>query len=326
MAQGIITMDNHLLCKSWHDRHRHSAFPALYWIVGAAAAFLISMTTSQAADDRANLVFCCDAENDLYRALAGNGSGFPRHDAARAALDAAEQGASVLILAAGYPQKTTRLSQDEYDLAAKKSLRLYVEYPATLPELACGKPRRTRVERAVIASDFFGSELTRLRIVAINGLHYVPVAFDKSHIVAARVAGFDTAVFGLPRKTDPILFQHPRANLLVSTTKLSHFVTGRYAPKDAWNNIWHTLLTWPCRPAGAAAPRWGNPRRARTSRTRVVRAPDIERGIREQRRLRGLMSARTLETIFFCTIQPNSKIGPICRQCVPNRHPNRFAR
>jgi len=35
----------------------------------------------------------------------------------------------------------------------------------------------------------------------------------------------------------PILFEHRTANLLVATTKLSHFVTGRYAPVDAGASV-----------------------------------------------------------------------------------------
>ncbi len=245
-------MKNRLPNKSRPDRRLPSVRRVVSWIAAAAAAVLWWMTTSQAADDRLNLVFCCDAQNDLYRVLAGGGISFQRHDSARAAIDAAGEGAGVLILADGYPQKTTRIDSAGFDLAAKKSLRLYVEYPASLPGIEVGKPQRTRVERAVVTSDLFGRELARLRIVAINGLHFVPMismstgALEKSHIVAARVAGFDTAVFGLPKKTDPILFEHPRGNLLVSTTKLSHFVAGRYAPRRAWKNIFGAVLAWLC--------------------------------------------------------------------------------
>jgi hypothetical protein len=51
-------------------------------------------------------------------------------------------------------------------------------------------------------------------------------------------------VFGLEdTATAPLLFDHPRGNLLVATTKLSHFVTGRYLPTDAWRTIWEKILT-----------------------------------------------------------------------------------
>ncbi|NQU22710.1 MAG: hypothetical protein HQ567_15645 [Candidatus Nealsonbacteria bacterium] len=219
-------------------------------------ALLSLIATARAADDRLNVVFCCDTQNDLYRAMTADGTSYPRHDSAKEAIDAAGASAAVLILADGYPQKTTRIDPTAFERAAKKRLRLYVEYPASLPDVEVGRPRRTRIERAVVTSDLFGRELARLRIVAINGLHLVPVAVEKSHIVAARVAGFDTAVFGLPERTDPILFEHPRGNLLVSTTKLSHFVTGRYAPQDAWKGIWHAVFGWLCPEAKPAELTW----------------------------------------------------------------------
>ena len=40
----------------------------------------------------------------------------------------------------------------------------------------------------------------------------------------------------------PVLFDHPRGGLLVATTKLSHFVTGRYMPAECWGVIWRTIL------------------------------------------------------------------------------------
>ncbi|MCP4857535.1 MAG: hypothetical protein GY903_23885 [Fuerstiella sp.] len=45
-------------------------------------------------------------------------------------------------------------------------------------------------------------------------------------------------------KTYPILFEYPHGDVLVSTTKLSQFVTARYAPKDALQTVWTTILAW----------------------------------------------------------------------------------
>lgn len=132
-----------------------------------------------------------------------------------------------------------------FELAAKKHLRLYVEFPASLPGVELGKPRGIRWERGVITSGAFGPELTPMRIVSIHDCHFVPVKTDKSHLVIAKVAGFDTAVYGLPEQDVwPILFEHADEAMLVSTTKLSQFVTARYAPSDAWAPIWRMILEW----------------------------------------------------------------------------------
>ena len=67
----------------------------------------------------------------------------------------------------------------------------------------------------------------------------------KPDLVMARVAGFDTAVYGLPSTgAYPILFEH--AGVLVATTKLSQFVTARYAPSEAWGPIWRRVFEWLC--------------------------------------------------------------------------------
>ena len=63
-------------------------------------------------------------------------------------------------------------------------------------------------------------------------------------LVSARVAGYDTATFGLNgTASTPILFQHPREpSVVIATTKLSSFVRGRFAPVGAWKLLWKELL------------------------------------------------------------------------------------
>jgi len=78
--------------------------------------------------------------------------------------------------------------------------------------------------------------------MSINSKHFISVNVSKPHMVAARVAGFDTAVYGLPEETFPILFEHPMKNMLIATTKLSHFVTGRHSPIDAVKTMWQKIL------------------------------------------------------------------------------------
>jgi len=200
--------------------------------------------------------FVCGADNDLYRAVAAGGTQCARFDDATKAVEAAEAGAGVLILAEGYPLKTTVVADEVYAKAASKGVRLYVEYPAELAGLKVGKPVSTHVERVVVNSDVFGKGLEKLRIVSVNGLHYVPIEVKQAHMVAARVAGFDHAVYGLPEKTSAILFSVPGRDVMVATTKLSHFVTGRYSPQESWRSIWSAIFTW-LDPKGKPPPlRW----------------------------------------------------------------------
>ncbi len=202
------------------------------------------------------LVICCNADNDLRAALPAAGDVVVHVNAPEAALEVAARGDAVLVLAEGYPEATTALPQSLFEQARARDLRLYVEYPSSLPGLDVGAPQGTKWERGVVASDFFGPALPSLQILAIHDCRYVPVSAARPHLVVARVAGFDAAVYGLPDEARPILFQHPDFPALVATTKLSRFITARYAPTESWREIWRGVLGWLLRGAVAPEPEW----------------------------------------------------------------------
>jgi hypothetical protein len=217
----------------------HAALAAtLVWAAVAAA----SIAT---AADPAPLVFACAADNDLYRAVTAGGAKPARFDAAAEAVKVAAEGSGVLILADGYPAKRTAIEPEVFAEAARKKLRLYVEYPQALPDTTIGDMRRAGWERTVVASDAFGPDLAKMRILHVQDCHFVPVEAAAPHLVLAKVAGYDTAAFGLPPEgVWPLLFEHPGGDVLVATTKLSQFVTARYAPTDAWPPVWRMVLQW----------------------------------------------------------------------------------
>lgn len=203
----------------------------------------LGTTTGAAAEAGAPLVFACSPENDLYRAVTAGGTDCPCYTDGFEAVRAAAAGAGVLILADGYPEETTAVDTAVFEEAARKRLRVYIEYPQQLPGLEVGSPRQVKFERGVVTSKLFGESLPPERIVLVSSCRYVPVPISDTHLVIARVAGVDTAVFGLNEAAaEPLLFDHPGGDLLVATTKLSHFVTGRYLPADAWHTIWQTIL------------------------------------------------------------------------------------
>lgn len=227
-----------------------TSLPRIASMVVITACFLTP--TLAAEGDALELVFSCAADNDLYRVLAESNRAYPRFDTPAEAVAGAAPGAGVLILADGYPQKTTPVDNPLFEAAAGKQLRLYVEYPAVLPDIALGAPMGPRqgdwgqmLNRVIVTSDAFGPSLTKMRIVMVNDCHYLPMQASNPHLVLARVSGFDMAKFGLPQSgVHPILFEHPRGDILVSTTKLSQFVTARYAPTEAWNPVWQMILGW----------------------------------------------------------------------------------
>ena len=218
-----------------------------------AVAWLLalSLITSVAAPPP-RFILSCVPDNDLVRVLESSGVAVTRFGTPLEAVTHATNGDAVLILADGYPDHTTPIPGELFATASQKSLRLYVEFPSALPGLAVGPPRRhkrgpygSNLEREVVTSDAFGTALRPSTIIMVHGCHFVPIEAPDPHIVVAHVAGYNKAIFGLPNtNTWPILFEQPGANLLVATTKLSHFITGRYAPSEAWNPVWRMILRW----------------------------------------------------------------------------------
>jgi hypothetical protein len=267
-----------------------------------AWSFAKDDTNARNAAPALKLAFSCRPENDLYRVLTGDGGVYARYDSPAEAVKAAPQGSGVLILADGYPEKTTAVDPAVFDEAARKKLRLYVEYPAALPDLQVGPPKQadqqrgaitSELLRGVVASKTFGDTLPPMRIVTVNSFRYVPLTVENPHLVFATVAGVDTAVFGLKdTPTEPMLFDHPRGNMLVATTKLSHFVTGRYMPEEAWRTIWQTILSRLQPGAAVPALTWSPTVRPTYGRQEPL-PPDVERRAL-QRSAQWIVSSRNL--------------------------------
>ncbi|MCX6924877.1 MAG: hypothetical protein NT154_16945, partial [Verrucomicrobia bacterium] len=201
--------------------------------------------------EEAKLGLRCKPDNDLYRVLLENKVPCSRFDTPEQAVHEVPEGAGVLILADEYPKTPTPLNAGVFEQAAARKLRLYVEFPSYLPDTKLGAPAYLKtgeygaiVERTVVASEAFGPELPRLRIMMISDCHYLPVEAKNPHLVLGRVEGYDSAVYGLPSPAAPILFELPRGNVLVSATKLSQFVSARYAPYEAWPPVWKMILGW----------------------------------------------------------------------------------
>ena len=194
---------------------------------------------------RAELTFACDEANDLYQCVVKGGARPPRFDDAATAIAHAEPGGGVLVLADGYPAARVRIDAKAVEAAKGKRMRLYVEFPEAVPGVDFAEPRAAVWERGVVASDGLAAPLSKLRILSAHGCTFLPVVRGgkgNSLLVLARVAGYDTAVYGLPPESFPLLFATDDGHL-VATTKLSGFVTGRYAPAAEWAALWRQILS-----------------------------------------------------------------------------------
>ena len=225
--------------------NRENLINILYFFL---VVLLLVAVQGCAAKNQKRISLSCEEDNDLYLTLKENKISCTRYNTPAEAINGAGERSGVLILADGYPERTTVMDALLFEKASNKKLRLYVEYPSYLPGVEVGTPRGTHWERAVVSSDAFAPSLQKLHILAIHDCRFVTMKAENSDIVIARIAGFDSAVYGLPKETFPVLSEIPQpadqGGLLVASTKLSQFLTARYAPSDAWHSIWEHIFTW----------------------------------------------------------------------------------
>ncbi len=194
----------------------------------------------------ARLFICANETNDLYVLLEKEDYKVNRYDTANETIEKATAGSAVIITAINYPENRTAISQDLYNKARQKKLKLYIEFPEFIPNIKIGKENyKSQLERAVITStDFFNNELYDLQILGINSSYIVPVNQKVNSIISfAKVAGYNKADYGLTNTTVfPLLFTNQ--NVLVATTNLSNFKTGSYRPSNSWKNVWSYILQY----------------------------------------------------------------------------------
>jgi len=202
------------------------------------------------------LVLSSNSHNDLCQLLTQCGISFVQTATPLEAVTQAKKGDAVIITASGYPVTRTPLTQEFFNIAGQKKLRLYIEYPDYLPDIKMPTDTlKGKWERGVVSSSFFGKQLPPMSLLGLNGVHLIPLKDDKPLLVFAKVAGFDVATYGLAG-TDvyPLLFQ--RGNMLVATTCLTNFKTARYGPNDSWHKVWTRLLTWLTGDKSIALDKW----------------------------------------------------------------------
>ncbi len=185
----------------------------------------------------------CTPHNDLFLTLKACGLKVKRHDSPSEAIQAARNDSAVLLLADAYPNHTLAVPDEVYRAARAKGLRLYIEYPDAVPGVKFGPPRTASWERCIISTDQLAPALPKGRLLMAHECHYLPTVEPGPWLVIGRVAGFDTAVFGIPETAQAVLFPLENGRVWVATTKLSDFVTGRFAPTAEWETLWSRLLT-----------------------------------------------------------------------------------
>lgn len=230
-----------------------------------------------------SLVVAGSISNDLYRALKKEGIKFSYYSLPSEAIAKAETGTGVIITADEYPRKKVQVSAADIALAKQKKLKVYIEYPEIFPNGE--KPADTfitNLERIVVVKKTFMPELKPLALLGINEGYILKANAHDPLLVAAKVAGFDNAVYGIDDvEKYPVLWIQD--NFMVASTKLSNFRTGRYAPGGSWKLLWQSIIAWAKNGSGFRFKYWDADVAPSYSRKQVLpsnaRAQSVAKGI-----------------------------------------------
>ena len=131
--------------------------------------------------------------------------------------------------------------------ARRGEARVLLECPAAYPGIEFGDEiyADSFKARSVVADDWFGENLPEGRILIQHNFVLRTVKTPvKAHLVAARVAGYRNACFGLEdAEKYPLLFEAPDcSNILIAATPFASFIQSRFAPAADWKNVIGKLL------------------------------------------------------------------------------------
>ena len=192
-----------------------------------------------------SIIFCGSENNNLYQLLMDQGIEVDLYSQLDDALTSAPRGVGLIVTADDYPNERVLISQEQYEKAKSKKIRLYVEYPSYIPgkelpsEYYLGK-----FERGVITSKIFGKSLPEMSLLAVHDCHIIPLEVKNPLIVYAKVAGFDKAEYGLTdTKVYPLLYKEDK-NTLIALSSLSNYKRGRFGPNLSWKQVWETVIGW----------------------------------------------------------------------------------
>ncbi len=212
------------------------------FLLSAVAAFsvLVSCPWSVSGAGGRTVYVHASSENDLVGLLRSEGMRVRTFDSVDRVLEKAGRGAPVLLLGSGYPDDPQHITEDRLALIRRKGLHVFAEF-ATLSSEAPAL-REIGVERVVMTQPL-GASLAPMDLLTVNRAVFIESDAEDPVMVIARVAGFDTAVFGLDDTPYSPLVYKPDANLWVSTSKLSDFARLRLMPEKHWKSFWEAVLS-----------------------------------------------------------------------------------
>ena len=186
-----------------------------------------------------------DAKSNLAQLLTDEGYQLQFCSSVAGAIQKAPEQSPVLLLAPSYPEKGTVVTSEDLNLIQSKALRVFMDYPQQIGENMCVKTDTMVLERVVVC-DSLTSQLPAMSLMCFHRciLKEFDQAPDSTYLVAAKVAGFDNAVYGLANTpVHPLLYKQNN-QLMVAATSVSNFATSRYLPEQRVQSMFEYIMNW----------------------------------------------------------------------------------
>ncbi len=186
-----------------------------------------------------------DAKSNLAQLLIDEGYQLQFCSSVAEAIQKAPEQSPVLLLAPSYPEKGTVVTSEDLNLIQSKALRVFMDYPQQIGENMCVKTDTMVLERVVVC-DSLTPQLPAMSLMCFHRciLKEFDQEPDSTYLVAAKVAGFDNAVYGLANTpVHPLLYQQNN-QLMVAATSVSNFATSRYLPEQRVQSMFEYIMNW----------------------------------------------------------------------------------
>lgn len=208
--------------------------------------YVLCLILTFASCKRRDEIICYGNPNsDLTQVLKKEGYTLKFYSSVSEALQMPRENRVFLLLSDLYPTEGTIINTDDENLINAKSLRVLVEFPQKIGKVENTKSDTLNLERIVVC-DSINSTLPSMSLLSFNKciLKKISDSIANPILVAAKVAGFDKAVYGLKdTPTKPILY-YKNPNILVSTTCISNFASSRYMPELKIKALFEYIFKW----------------------------------------------------------------------------------
>lgn len=186
-----------------------------------------------------------DKDGDLPQLLIKEGYKLTFYPTVTEALNNASENTGVLLLSEYYPQIGVTLTLEDNAIIDKKNLRVFVEFPEQIEETKKRQCDTLDLERIVVC-DSLSPLLPKMCLLSFNRCvsNHLDDSISSPLLVAAKVAGFNDAVYGIENTPIKNILYYRNKSLLVSTTRLSNFASYRYMPEQKIKSLFEYIFKW----------------------------------------------------------------------------------